>query len=320
MTRFAIEDHATTIWSAALVAALTFASPSLAAEERSIALPTSAPFPESVAASADGTLFVSSMTEGGVLRVAPAGSTPTVFLKPGEHDTRSTFGVLVDEKTDTLWVASNDASAIGIKGPSAVEGGWVKGFDLKSGTLKTSVRLPGAAIANDFAVGDDGALYVTNTIAPQILRLKPDANAFEIFLQDDALKGGLDGIAFGEEGALYVNTYLSGELFRIDMKVDGPGALTKLQTSRPLVHPDGLKPFKGGFLMVEGGGTLDRVTITGDKATIETIKPFAGPTGVAVAGDLIWVAEGQLAYLSDPDKKGQPLPTFQLRATPAPKE
>ncbi len=45
------------------------------------------------------------------------------------------------------------------------------------------------------------------------------------------------------------------------------------------------------------------------------MKPFAGPTGVSVAGDTIWVAEGQLDYLSDPSKKGQ-TPTFQLRSTP----
>ncbi|TBN51881.1 hypothetical protein EYR15_12550 [Hansschlegelia quercus] len=301
-------------------AAIAIGLATAAAADSDVTLPAGSPFPESVASLADGTLFVSSITDGGVLRVAPVGSTPVPFFKPGEHDTRSTFGVLADEKTGTLWVASNDASAIGLKGPSAVEGAWVKGFDLKSGTPKVSARLPGGpAIANDFALGEDGSLYVTNTAAPQILRLKPDAKDLEVFVQDDALKGGLDGIAFGDDGALYVNTYQSGEMFRIDVKMGAPGKITKLKTSRPLTHPDGLKPIPGGFLMVEGGGTLDRVTVAGDEAKVETLQKFAGPTGVAVAGDTIWVAEGQLASLSDPDKKGKTPDAFRLRSMPLPK-
>ncbi len=298
------------------IAAAHGAGAVLAAGASDVTLPDSVPFPESVASTSDGALFVSSITDGGVLRIAADGS-QTPFLKPGEHDTRSTFGVLADEKSGTLWVASNDASAIGIKGPSAVEGAWIKAFDLASGAPKAAFRLPAEkAVANDFAFGPDGSLYVTNTAGPEIFRLKPGAAALEVFASDDAMKGGLDGIALGEDGNLYVNTYVSGELFRI-----GPdGAVTKLKTSRPLTHPDGLKPIKGGFVMVEGGGPLDRVTISGDEARIETIKSFDGPTGVTVAGDLVWVAEGQLSYLSDPEKKGRKPDAFRLRAAPLPKD
>lgn len=289
------------------------------AEPASIDLPV--PFPESVTSTSEGVLYVSSFRDGGVLKIAP-GSSPVTFLKPGEHGTRSTFGVLADEKSGTLWVASNDISAIGVKGPSDVEGSWVKGFDLKSGGApKVSAKLPvSPAAANDFAVGEDGTLYVTNVLGPQIFQLKPGAKELEVFVQDDRLKGGLDGIAIDENGALIVNTFFTGELFRIDVKAGAPGAITKLKTSRPLKKPDGLRPIPGGFLMVEGGAdTLDRVTITGDEAKIETVKEFAGPTGLTVAGDTVWVAEGQLGYLSEPELKGKPLPSFQLRSVPLPK-
>lgn len=302
----------------ALTIGLAFSAPASATDV--IPLPESHAFPENVAATAEGVLYVSSFRDGGVLKIAP-GSTPVPFFKPGEHGTRSTFGLLIDEKTRTLWVASNDISAIGVKGPGDVEGAWVKGFDLDGGAPKFSAKLPAdAAVANDFALGDDGTLYVTNTRGPQIFRLAPDAKAFEVFVEDERLKGGLDGIAFDESGALYVNTYMSGELFRIDMKAGKPGAITKLKTSRPLKHPDGMRAIPGGFLMVEGGGALDRVTVSGDEAKIETLKDFAGPTGVAVVGDKVWVSEGQLAWLSDKDKKGKPLPSFQLRATALPKD
>jgi hypothetical protein len=290
------------------------------ADPASIDLPV--PFPESVTSTSEGVLYVSSFRDGGVLKIAP-GSSPVTFLNPGEHGTRSTFGVLVDEKSGTLWVASNDISAIGVKGPSDVEGSWVKGFDLKSGGApKVSARLPTSpAAANDFAVGDDGTLYVTNVLGPQIFQLKPGAKELEVFVQDDRLKGGLDGIAVDESGALIVNTFFTGELFRIDVKAGAPGAITKLKTSRPLKKPDGLRSMPGGFLMVEGDAdTLDRVTITGDEAKIETVKEFAGPTGLTVVRDTVWVAEGQLGYLSEPKLKGKPLPSFQLRSVPLPKD
>lgn len=41
---------------------------------------------------------------------------------------------------------------------------------------------------------------------------------------------------------------------------------------------------------------------------------FAGPTGVTVAGDRIWVAEGQLGLLSKAAKDGGEAPSFHLRS------
>jgi hypothetical protein len=49
-------------------------------------------------------------TDNAVVRIALDGSAPTPFFKPGEHDTRSTFGVLADDKSGTLWAAVGDAA------------------------------------------------------------------------------------------------------------------------------------------------------------------------------------------------------------------
>ena len=50
--------------------------------------------------------------------------------------------------------------------------------------------------------------------------------------------------------------------------------------------------------MIEGGGCLDRVTVTGDNVAIETIKDgFLQPTGVTRDGNTAWVTEGQLSRL-----------------------
>ncbi|WP_457105504.1 hypothetical protein [Methylobacterium sp. P5_C11] len=90
------------------------------------------------------------------------------WIKPGAFATRSTFGVLADERAGLLWVCSNDATPLGVAGPNAIEGAFVKGFDLVTGEGKVSVPLPGKpSLCNDLTVGPDGALYVTNTRSPR---------------------------------------------------------------------------------------------------------------------------------------------------------
>lgn len=284
----------------------------------SVPVPAGSPFPEGLTAASDGTLYASSLTQGGIVRVKPGSNVAEPWIEPGAFGTRSTFGVLADERAGLLWVCSNDATPLGVAGPNAVEGAFVKGFDLGTGEGKVSVPLPGKpSLCNDLTVGPDGALYVSNTLQPQILRLTPGASALEVWAQDDRLKGGLDGLAFGRDGSLFVNTFLAGELFRIEAKGGVAGAVTQLRTSRPLKFPDGFKADGDGFLMVEGAGRLSRVTVAGDLAQVETVRDLAGPTGLARVGGTVWVAEGQLDYLMNPEKKGQ-TPTFQLRAVSAP--
>jgi streptogramin lyase len=156
--------------SAAAVIAFGGAS-ATAAEPPAITLPADSPFPESLTATADGTLYAGSLTNGGVVRAKPESTEAEVWIKPGAFGTRSTFGVLADEASGMLWVCSNDASRLGAKGPSDVEGSFVKGFDLQTGEGRISVELPSRpAICNDMALGPDGSLYVSNTAQPQILR------------------------------------------------------------------------------------------------------------------------------------------------------
>jgi len=296
--------------------ALCMAGVGHAAVPPMIELPAGSPFPESVTSAADGTLYVSSLSNGGIVRIAPDGTKPEIFIAPGAFGSAGTFGVNADSKTQTLWVCSNKSDRFGPKLADLPEGAFLLAFDLAGGQGKARYALPAAgALCNDIAVGGDGSVYVTNTRGTQIFRLRPGGDALESWVDDPALQGGLDGIAFGADGNLYVNTFQGGALFRIAVKDGRAGAITSLALSRPLTHPDALKAVKSGFVMVEGAGPLDHVTIAGDRAVIDTVKPFAGPTGVTVAGDMVWVAEGQLDHLGDRDK-GLALPSFQLRPLP----
>jgi hypothetical protein len=94
-------------------------------------------FPESVTSTSDGTLYAGSFNLGGVIRIA-AGGKAEQFIKPGAGDSRSTLGVLADEKSGLLYVCSNDITGFGVPGPSDTKGAWLKVFDLAGGALKGS--------------------------------------------------------------------------------------------------------------------------------------------------------------------------------------
>ena len=304
-----------------LIIALAVTFDAMAATE-SVALPGERAFPESISSSKDGTLYVSSLASGGITRIEPHSSEAKVWIEPGAFGTHSTFGVLVDEKAGLLWVCSNDLSARGmaVGTPEGVSA--LFAFDLKTGVGRISVPFPSKpSTCNDITIGPDGAAYVTNTSAPQILRLARGAKALEVWFTEPSLQpekgGGLDGLAFGADGNLYVNTVGPGELYRIDVKRGKATKLTRLTPSRPLFHTDGMRRYGKDFLLIEGQGRLDLMTVHGDSASVETLKDgYTTPTGVTSVGRTAWLSEGQLSLLSDPNKK--PNLPFRVYAVPLP--
>lgn len=310
--------------AAGLVLAGFGAVHALAADATRIEVPGATAYPESIAAAADGTLYVGSLASGGIVAIKPGATKAEPFIAPGAFGSRSTFGVLVDDSTGLLWVCSNDVSGLGIAGPGNATGSHLIAFEIKTGAGKIDAAFPaGPALCNDLVIGADGAIYVTNSLAPQILRLAKGANKLEVWHEDPQWTPpeqgpGLDGIAIGGDGNIYVNTYVKGELFRVDVKDGKGGNVTKLSTSRPLVKADGLRTLSGTtFLMTEGGGSVDRVTINGDAATIETLKDgLSDPTGVALVNGQLFVTEGQLAHLFSAATKGPPSLPFYVTVVP----
>ncbi len=316
-------------FAAYAVLAAALAAGGAAAAPTEVALPGDHAFPESLSSTKDGTLFVGSIAEGGISRVKPGADKAEPWIKPGANGSRSTFGVLADERSNTLLVCSNDVSAVGIPGPGDAKGSALVAFDLTAGEVKGSTPIPGSSrtLCNDIALGPDGSAYVTDSLNPHILRLKPGSSAFEVWASDPRFApppeggAGLDGIAIGADGAVYVTTFRAGGLFKVAVTDGRAGEVTALETSRKLTLPDGLRPYGSNtFLMIEGGGSLDLVTIKGRTAEISTIKDgFGGPVSVAQVGSTAWVAEGQLGHLFDPEvKKQQPKLPFRLYAVPLP--
>jgi sugar lactone lactonase YvrE len=295
------------------------------AETRSIALPGLRAFPESLTSTADGTLFIGRLGDGGIVRADARSGEVAVFVPPGASESRSISGVFADERANALWACSNDLSALG--GPSG-SGDWrsaLKGFDLRTGAAKRSVPLPGAhAFCNDIAVDARGAIYVTDSAGPNILRLPAGAATFEVFASSPQFSPpeggiGLDGIAFGRDGNVYVTTYTAGGLFRVDVKRGRADGVTKLHGRSPLTRPDALRSLgEHSFLLIEGSGTLDRVSITGDAFAVAPIRGgFREPTSVTRVESTAWVSEGQLAFFLDPARrKSSPSLPFRIYAVP----
>lgn len=291
-----------------------------------VAIPGEKVFPESLTSTSDGTLYVGSIVDGGIQRVAPGATTAEPWLAPAAHGTRSIFGVLADEGSGTLWACSNDVSGFGIPSPGDAPGSTLKGFDLATGALKSSAALPGEhPFCNDIAVGPDGRVYASDVLASQVLRLTPDGTGFEVWTADAKLTpapggAGVDGLVFGSDGALYLTTFGKGELFRVAVGPDGAaGEVTPLVPSRALTLPDAIRLVDGNrFLLIEGGGSLDLVTVDGDKAEIQTLADgFVTPVSVTQVGDTAWVAEGQLGLLFDPAQKDKK-PNLPFRVVPVP--
>lgn len=310
-------------WRGLAFASLLALAASNAACANEILIPGDHVFPESITGTSDGTLYIGSLADGAVFR-APAGAAAAEpFIAKGATDLLSVIGVLADEKSGTLFVCSSDLSMAGITIPTGKGPTSLKTFDLKTGAAKSSVPLPGAkAFCNDLAIGKDGAAYVTDSLNPVILRLKPGASSFEVWASDPRFGGegfNLDGITFGGDGNLYVNTYNTHRLFKIAVEPNGAaGAITELQPTQALEHPDGLRALgPGEFLMVEGAGRLDKIVVSGDKAAVEVLKDgYKVPVSVWQIGSDAWVLEGQLNLLFDPSKKGEKPSPFKVYAVP----
>src|SRR4029077_10051770 len=309
------------------VAVLSSALSTLAAiaDAQSIALPGLRAFPESLTSTVDGTLFIGRLDDGGIVRAKPRTGEVVVVVAPGESESRSISGVFADDAGNTLWACSNDLSALGGPSTGGDSGSALKGFDLATGAAKRSVPLPGAhAFCNDIAVDSSGAVYVTDSASPNILRLPPGASAFEVFASSPQFAPpqegiGLDGIAFGSDGNVYVTTYTAGGFFRVEVRGGRAGLVTNLHGKTPLTSPDALRPLgENSFLLVEGSGTLNRVDIQGDTFAEAPIRGgFREPTSVTRVGSTAWVSEGQLSFFFDRSRKSQsPSLPFRVYAVP----
>ncbi|MFC5862828.1 SMP-30/gluconolactonase/LRE family protein [Acidicapsa dinghuensis] len=247
--------------------------------------------PESLTMAPGGVLIVGSASSPFVYKVRPGSSIAEKFIDASaEVPGTFFFGMLADASSNTLWTCQLTPvpNTTPVQRHTAL-----RSFDLSTGAPKIRWNLPGEnTTCNDFTIGPDKALYITDTATGRIYRLPAGASSAELYLEHRTLMG-IDGITF-LDGTLYVNNVIYNKLYRIPVGADGkPGTPVDIWTDQPIKGPDGMRAANGKLFLAENGsGKISVLTIDGDKAHVTVVKEGLNtPTGVEPAGDTLWIAE-----------------------------
>jgi hypothetical protein len=247
--------------------------------------------PESLTMAPGGVLIVGSASSPFVYKVRPGSTTAEKFIDVSTEPAGTFFlGMLADAATNTLWTCQ--LTPVPNTTPPARHTA-LRSFDLTTGAPKIRWNLPGDNnVCNDFTIGPDKALYITDTIPGRIFRLAAGASSAELYLEHRTLMG-VDGITF-LDGTLYVNNVIFNKLYRIPIDAAGkPGEPVDIWMDQPVKGPDGMRAACGKLILAENGsGKIAALTVNGDKASVTVIKDGLNtPTGVEPVGDMIWIAE-----------------------------
>jgi hypothetical protein len=247
--------------------------------------------PESLTVAPGGVVIVGSASSPFVYKVRSGSTTAEKFIDASSEGPGTFFfGMLADASSNTLWTCQLTPvpNTTPVQRHTAL-----RSFDLNTGAPKIRWNLPGDnTTCNDFAIGPDKALYITDTATGKIYRLASGASSAELFLENRVLMG-IDGITF-LDGTLYVNNVVFNKLYRIPVDASGkPGQPVDIWMDQPVKGPDGMRAANGKIFVAENGsGKISALTINGDKATVTVVKDgLKTPTGVEPAGDTLWIAE-----------------------------
>jgi len=265
-------------------------------------------YPESITAAPDGSLFVSSIATGEMVRFAPGSSDPTPFV--GGVNVQ-TAGVMVDATRGVLWACAVDLFT---NTPSEL-----RAFDLETGDRVASYSMLDGGLCADITLAG-GDVYVTDTLNGQIVRLTGTApgsatgGTFAVWSSDPRFRPpvgaflGINGIAFDGDQTIYTTNYSTGELFAVPMGPGGSAAeAVEIALDEPLANPDGIR-WRGAHLYVADNvkGLLRINPRTGMTKLID--GSLDQPTSLVIVGDGAWVTEGQVLRLPS----GQPILPFRV--------
>ena len=280
-------------------------------------------FPESIAATPDGRLFVSSVVTGEILQFRKGATSAETFVPIGVN--RGTAGLLVDSVRGVLWACAVD---LFFETSTAL-----RAFDLNTGELRASYEVPDRGVCADITVAR-GDVYITDTTDPfagtpgRILRLttprsrQPDGGTLTVWSADPLFtRSGaflqINGIAFDGVSTLYTTNLSTGELLRVAMNGDGSAApATLIGLDRTLAAPDGIRMLDSAHLLVAelGGDRLTLVNVdTG--ATTVVAQGLDQPTSFVRVGGSVWVNEGQILRLLNQQPPNLPFKIQRLSVT-----
>lgn len=221
--------------------------------------PDSGRYPEGIAISRNGSIYLGIQPTGEIVRLGPHGRVSTLV----DLDQGGGFmlGIALDAQ-ENLYAALPSFDPL-------THGVWQ--ID-RRGNGKLIAAMPTSSLPNALAFDTDGNLYVTDTFLGAVWKLSK-SGSFDLWLADPLLEGtgalfgaaaGANGIAFNDEGAgsLYVTNTDRGTIVRIPIRGNGAaGRPAVFAEADSLVSADGLKFDTRGhlYVVVNLKGTLARV-------------------------------------------------------------
>jgi streptogramin lyase len=230
------------------------------------------------------------------------------FSQPGDKlDT--VLGIAIDARRRTLYAVSTN----GFENSAQVERrNAVLRYDLGRGRLVARFEVPGAQQLDDVALGADGTVYVTDSAAGSIYRMRPGESTLTLHGPAESARG-VGGIAIAPDGAVYVA--LATGIARLD--ADGTPQRLAQPDSVVTGGIDGLYWHEGDLVGVQNlpnPGRVIRVRLADGGRRIEGLSVLQGhqhpeldePTRGAIAEGTFYVLANAYVrrYLADGTLKG----------------
>ncbi len=279
-----------------------------------------------------GDLFFSDVHERCVW-LRKSDGTVTRFSREDER-VLGVFGLKIDESHGLLWAATSAVPMMRGFSPSQKGAAGLIAFDLKSGELLRSIRIPmdeREHVVGDLALAPDGSIFATDSFSPVLWRLAPGAQEIEAYLTSDDFIS-LQGLAFSPEGRLlYLTDYLSG-LLVLDLSNKAVSRVT-LPPRSTLVGSDGLIcTAQGDLIVIQNGVQPSRIlrltlgtegrSVTQAKVLEAAHAAMADVTlGCIAADDLVFIANGGWELFGESNKAptARDIPILRTHVTSMPK-
>lgn len=279
-----------------------------------IELPPNFQYPNGIARSSKGILYVGSVTSGQILRIDSQAKSETFF--PGSSEIFAANSLRLDEQRDILWGASSDFLGIkNSKGETVKRPHRIFAIDTRTGKVLRVIQMPDNGFGNDIALDDKGGIYLTDSWRPRIHYLAPGTSKLQVWAENPLFNSkqiGLAGIARRPDGVVIVGMFSTGELFKITPQPTGV-AVEKISLTRKLENPDGMQFAPDGKLLVTEGSvtsgngrllSIDVLSPTNTPRSIETIAAnMESPVNLTIAGNDIWVTESRVRHRLLPGKE-----------------
>lgn len=256
-----------------------------------------------------GRLFVSGVHGRTIVQVDRAGRLSRWL--DADPEAWGVFGIAIDPRADVLWAAES-GSEHGKLVPVEDQGraGLIK-VDLAAG--RALARYPAPADRKrgfgDVAVGPDGTVWVSDSVAGEVWRLRPGAEAIEQVVSEGVL-GSPQGLAVAADGStVFVLDYSSG-LHRIEVATSTVSRVS-VPADLALAGSDGLVLHERALYVVQNGVNPQRILrleldasglgVRAWSVLAANLPDLSEPTGAVVeGGDLLFIARSQWTDF-DPD-------------------